>query len=76
MKNKTFLDSNDLVKQNPRVDPNELRRNLEMLTKVEESGVNVGPNYNLGSPFGNPIRPKEPRKPTGSTLRAVPPQKI
>ena len=65
---KTKIDLDKLVKNNPKVDLNQLTRTLQMLEELKKQGINVGPNYNLGSPFSRPDpRNKESQK--GSKLR-------
>ena len=45
---------NKIVKENPRVDSDELLRNIKILQDLERTGINLGPNYNLGSPYARP----------------------
>lgn len=60
------IDINKLIEKNTAVDARELQRNIKMLQDLKQAGINVGPNYNLGSPYARP-EPKgdqvEPRSP-------------
>lgn len=55
-----------IIKENPAVDARELQRNIKMLQDLKQAGINVGPNYNLGSPYarpepqGNQVEPRSP----------------
>ena len=76
-KKKTIdLNISDIAKNNPDVDVNNLQRNLDILSELRESGVNVGPNYNLGSPYARPNPNKMKPGFKGSVLHAEPPKKI
>jgi hypothetical protein len=47
-------DRNKIIKNNSKVSASELSRNLDILEKLKENGINVGPNYNLSSPYARP----------------------
>jgi len=63
------IDLNKLIGRNPKINSQELARALQILGELQKEGVNIGPNYNLGSPFSQP----EPRtgkpQPIGSVLQ-------
>jgi hypothetical protein len=66
---KTKIDLNKIIKNNPNVDSTKLAQTLQALGELKKQGINVGPNYNLGSPFSRPDpNSKEPQK--GSILQA------
>ena len=52
-----------IIKKNPAVDAEELQRNIKMLQDLEQAGINLGPNYNLGSPYARPEPQIEPQSP-------------
>lgn len=60
------IDINKLIEKNTAVDARELQRNIKMLQDLKQAGINVGPNYNLGSPYerpepqGDQIEPRSP----------------
>jgi len=58
-----------LIKKNPKIDSRKLARVLQILGELQKQGVNIGPNYNLGSPFSQPEPHSSKPQPTGSTLQ-------
>lgn len=52
-----------IIKENPAVDARELQRNIKMLQDLKQAGINVGPDYNLGSPYARPEPQVEPQSP-------------
>ncbi len=50
----------DMIKRNRNVDEGDVVEVLAALEELMRSGVNTGPNYNLGSPFARP-EPKPSR---------------
>lgn len=74
--NKKLIDIDSILKNNPDVDVSELVRNLASLDELQKNGVDVGPNYNLGSPYSRPTPRKGPSRSSGSTLHAEPPKKM
>jgi hypothetical protein len=66
---KPKIDLNKIVKNNPDIDPGDLAQNLKIIQELRKSGVNVGPNYNLGSPFSKPGPDSKQTKPMGSALK-------
>ena len=63
------IDLNKLIEKNPKIDSKELARVLKMLGELQEQGVNIGPNYNLGSPFSQPEPHSSKPQPMGSVLQ-------
>ena len=53
-----------------------LARNLELIKELQKNGIDMGPNYNLESPFSRPNPHNGSSKPAGSTLYAEPLNKI
>ena len=51
---KIEIDINTIIKNNSKVNESDLARNLKMISELQKNGVNVGPDYNLGSPFSRP----------------------
>lgn len=69
--NKKFnIDINKIVKNNQNVSPSDLARNLKVIGELQKNGVNVGPDYRLGSPYSRPDRRSTESKPSGSVLRS------
>jgi len=66
---KPQIDLNKIAKNNPRVDAEDLAQNLKIIQELRKSGVNVGPNYNLGSPFSKPGPDSKQTEPMGSALK-------
>ncbi len=58
-----------LIKKNPNVDAKVLARNLEVLGELQKSGIKIGPNYNLDSPFSRPSVPNSKTGPIGSSFQ-------
>jgi hypothetical protein len=58
-----------IVEKNPNIDSRELARALQMLRELQQQGVNIGPNYNLGSPFSQPEPNSSKPQPLGSVLQ-------
>jgi len=48
------IDLNELSKKNPKIDTKHLAHTLKILGELQKHGVNIGPNYNLDSPFSQP----------------------
>jgi hypothetical protein len=59
-----------LIGNNPKIDSQELARALQILGELRKQGINIGPNYNLGSPFSTGPHSNK-SKPIGSVLRAM-----
>lgn len=70
---KLKIDIDKIIKNNPNVDASDLCRNLKVIREVQENGVNVGPNYNLGSPYSRPYQRSDE---TGLSSRSKAPKKI
>ena len=58
------ININKIIKKNSAVDVKELQRNIKMLQELEQAGIiDLGPNYNLGSPYARPEPQVEPQSP-------------
>ena len=66
------IDIDTIMRNNPNVNVSDLARNLELINELQKNGVDMGPNYNLESPFSRPNPHNGSSKPTGSTLYAEP----
>ena len=64
------INLDELIGKNPKIDSQELARALQILGELQKQGINIGPNYNLGSPFSTGPHGNK-AKPAGSVLRAV-----
>jgi len=62
---------NKAIKNSSTVDMSELSRNLKVLNDLRERGVNVGPDYNLVSPYSRPSPCNSEDEPTGSILHSA-----
>jgi len=49
------INLDELIEKNPKIDSQQLANTLKILGDLQKQGVNIGPNYNLGSPFSQPI---------------------
>lgn len=63
------IDINKLIEKNTAVDARELQRNIKMLQDLKQAGINVGPNYNLGSPYARPEPKGKQVEPRSSAIR-------
>ncbi len=63
------IDFNKLTEKNPKIDSQELARVLQILGELQKQGINIGPNYNLGSPFSQPEPHNAKPQPMGSVLQ-------
>ena len=70
------IDVGTILNNNPNVNASDLARNLELLDELQKNGVDIGPNYNLESPFARPNPHNGASKPGGSRLYAEPVKKI
>lgn len=43
-----------IIQNNRKVSPSDLVKNLKALGELQKQGVNIGPDYQLGSPFSHP----------------------
>ncbi|MBN2210796.1 MAG: hypothetical protein JW709_05305 [Sedimentisphaerales bacterium] len=43
-----------ILKENKKIKPSELAKNLKILGELQKNGVNIGPDYQLGSPYSRP----------------------
>ena len=69
MAKKITIDINKIVQENAAVDVAQLARNLHILKELKEQGINIGPNYNLGSPFVRPERKGDKSETPSSTIQ-------
>lgn len=53
---KSLPDISMIIKNNPKVDVATLNENLRLLRELKKNGLNIGPNYNLGSPYSRPYQ--------------------
>ena len=51
---KKNIDRNEIIKNNSNVDLRKLNESLSELSKLQNKGIYVGSNYNLGSPYTRP----------------------
>lgn len=63
------IDIDKLIKKNPAVDARELQRNIKMLQDLKQAGINLGPNYNLGSPYARPEPQGDKVEPQSPAIR-------
>jgi hypothetical protein len=63
------IDLNNLIKNNPKINSQEFARVLQMIAELKKQGVNVGPNYNIGSPFSQPEPHNDKPQPIGTVLQ-------
>ena len=59
MTKKKKIDKSEIIKNNPMVDPQKLIESLAELRDLQSKGIDVGPNYNLGSPYTRPTPENE-----------------
>jgi len=48
------IDIEKIIQDNQKVNSSDLARNLKALGKLQKQGINIGPDYQLGSPFSRP----------------------
>lgn len=65
------IDLNKLIEKNPKIDSQELAHTLKVLGELQKQGVNIGPNYNLGSPFSRPQPHSDEAESIGSELQQI-----
>jgi len=63
------IDLDNLIKNNPKINSQEFARVLQMIAELKKQGVNVGPNYNIGSPFSQPEPHNDKPQPIGTVLQ-------
>lgn len=63
------IDLNKLTEKNPKIDTQQLAHALRILGELQKHGINIGPNYNLGSPFSQPEPNSSNPPPMGSVLQ-------
>lgn len=68
--NKFNIDINKIVKSNRNINPSDLARSLKVIDELKKNGVNVGPDYRLGSPYSRPERRSVEDRPSGSILHS------
>ena len=56
------IDLDNLIRKNPKINSQEFADALKMIGELQKQGVNIGPNYNLGSPFSHPEPHDEPQQ--------------
>ena len=66
---KDYIDINKIIKDNPNIKPSELAKNLDFIGKMRETGLNLGPDYTLVSPYERPRNLKSTGKNFGPILR-------
>ena len=59
----------EIIKNNSAVDAMELQRNIKMLQDLKQAGINLGPNYNLGSPYARPEPQGDQVEPQSPAIR-------
>lgn len=53
--NQENIDIDKIIRNNRKVNPSDLAKNLKTLGELHKQGINIGPDYQLGSPFSRPI---------------------
>ena len=43
-----------IIQDNRKVNSSDLAKNLKVLGELQKQGINIGPDYQLGSPFSRP----------------------
>ena len=66
---KDYIDIDKIIKNNPKIKPSELAKNLDFIDKMKATGLNLGPDYKLGSPYERPRNLKSTNRKSGPTLR-------
>jgi hypothetical protein len=59
-----------ILRNNRKVNSTDLARNLKALGELKKNGVNIGPDYQLGSPFSRPSPRNSKADTDGSILKS------
>ena len=59
-----------IVQNNRKVSSSDLVKNLKALGELQKQGVNIGPDYQLGSPFSRPTPRSSDSDKNGPVLKS------
>lgn len=64
------LNIDKILQNNRKINPAHLAKNLKVLGKLHKKGVNIGPDYQLGSPYAHPRPRSKDTENNGPFLRS------